>query len=325
MTTVSVVIPTHNRRELLGLTLRSALGQRDVDKEIIVVDDGSVDDTTASVAATPGVRVLRHEEPQGVSAARNTGIAAATGDWVALLDDDDLWGPDKLTRQLAAARRSGCGWVYAGDVSIDGDLRVLGGRPPPSPRQVVRDLQRHNAVPAGASNVLIRRDVLARAGGFDRGLSNNEDWDMWIRLARQGPPDCVARPLVAYRVHPGNASRDMPRMLRELDVIAARHGIPVDRPAHHRWAAWSYLADGRRGDALVQYARAVAAGDLPSVARAAVVAVHPAPTRLRRPRASRSQSGPWVVEAQEWLDTLTGHDGSGRQAHGDGERWRYGS
>lgn len=321
MTTVSVVIPTRNRGDLLGLTLRSALGQRDVDKEVIVVDDGSVDGTAAAAAAVPGVRLLRHAEPRGVSAARNTGIAAAAGHWVALLDDDDLWAPHKLCRQLAAAQESGRGWVYGGDVSIDGDLRVLGGRPPPSPRQVVEGLERHNAVPAGASNVLIRRDVLARAGDFDPGLRNNEDWDMWIRLSRQGPPDWVPRPLVAYRVHPGNASRDMPRMLRELGTIATRHGIPVDRPAHHRWAAWSYLVDGRRARALIQYGRAVADGDVSSVGRAAVAAVHPAPARLRSgSRASRTGPDPWAVEAQEWLNALVGRDGSGRQRHGDVER-----
>jgi GT2 family glycosyltransferase len=308
MPEVSVVIPTRDRGRLLALTLCSVLWQRGVDFEVVVVDDGSKDDT-AEVAASfadPRIRLVRQHAPLGVSAARNRGIAEAGGTWVAFLDDDDLWAPDKLARQLEAARRSGRAWVYAGEVSIDQHLRILDGGPPAPPERVIEGLARHNAVPAGASNVVVHADALAHAGHFDTRLRNNEDWDMWIRLARLGPPAWVCRPLVALRVHPGNASQNMDRMLEELDVIERRHRIPVDRATHCRWAAWTCLRAGRRREALRYYAKAVRVGDVTSVARAAVALVHPgvAAARVGRPLRSGSAGQAWVAEAQTWLDAL---------------------
>ena len=305
---VSVVIPTRNRGRLLALTLKSVRWQRGVELEVVVVDDGSTDNTAQVVAALadPRIRLVGHDRPQGVSAARNRGIAEAGGTWVAFLDDDDLWAPDKLASQLQAAHQTGRTWVYTGEVSVDQGLRVLHGAPPLPPEGVIERLARHNAVPAGASNVLVRADTLASAGRFDIGLRNNEDWDLWIRLARMGPPAWVCRPLVALRVHPGNASHNMDRMLRELDVIERRHRIPVDRAAHYRWAAWSSLRDGRQRAALGYYARAVRVGDLTSVARAAVALVHPAVVAARgaRPAPPGSAAQAWIAEAQAWLDPL---------------------
>jgi glycosyltransferase involved in cell wall biosynthesis len=305
---VSVVIPTRDRSRLLALTLRSVLWQRDVDLEVVVVDDGADDDTAEVVAGFGDARIhlVRHEVPQGVSAARNRGVAEATGRWVAFLDDDDLWAPDKLARQLQAARRSGRTWVYAGEVSVDQRLRILDGGPPAPPERVIQRLARPNAVPAGASNVVIHADALAQAGPFDTTLRNNEDWDMWIRLARLGAPAWVCRPLVALRVHPGNASRNMDRMLEELDVIERRYRIPVDRAAHCRWAAWMCLRAGQRHDALGYYAEAVRLGDVTSVARAVVALIHPgvAETRAARPARPGSAGQAWIAEAQAWLDSL---------------------
>src|SRR5262245_25673454 len=115
---VSVIVPTRNRRELLPTTLRSALGQRGVDLELLIVDDASDDDTAAAAQALGDgrIRVIRLDKPSGVSAARNRGAAAAQGEWLAFLDDDDLWAPDKLARQLDAARESGRDWGYTGGV-----------------------------------------------------------------------------------------------------------------------------------------------------------------------------------------------------------------
>ena len=106
---VSVVVPTRNRSALLALTLHSVFRQQDVDLEVIVVDDASADDTAAVLRtiADPRLRLIRHETSQGVSAARNRGAAQARGEWIAFLDDDDLWAPAKLALQLRAARASG--------------------------------------------------------------------------------------------------------------------------------------------------------------------------------------------------------------------------
>ena len=299
---VSVVIPTRDRPGLLAHTLKTVLWQEDVDAEVLVVDDGTGSGTAAVLEQLGDSRVhlLRNSGPPGASRARNVGIAAAKGHWIAFLDDDDLWAPGKLRAQLAVAEQAGAAWVYAGDVTVDEGLRVRGGVPPPAPEQVVADLHRYNAVPAGASNVVVRRDVLDAIGGFDAGLRTSEDWDLWLRLAATSIPAAVPRPLVALRTHGGMASRAVDQMLADVEIIAQRHGIAVDRARHERWAAWMCLEDGRRAVALHHYARAVMAGDFISVARAAVALIDPRVTRRRWP----SHDDKWVVEAQTWLNAL---------------------
>src|SRR5262245_33388702 len=139
---VSVVIPSHNRRRLLERTLRSVLAQAAGDLEVVVVDDGSTDGTRDAAGLDPRVVILRNDIPAGVGSARNQGIAAARGEWIAFCDDDDLWSPDKLMRQLAAADDAGAQWVYGGDVNVDDGLRVLSGGPPPDPDTVLALLPR---------------------------------------------------------------------------------------------------------------------------------------------------------------------------------------
>ena len=300
---VSVVIPTRDRPQMLGLGLCSVLRQQGVDVEVLVVDDGVGPGTAALIdrIGIERVHLLRNSGSPGVSGARNSGIAAARGNWVAFLDDDDLWAPDKLATQLAAAGNAGAGWVYAGHVDVDESLCVRSGAPPPPPDVVVADLRRHNAVPAGASNVAVRRDVLDTVGRFDPQLRTSEDWDLWLRLAATGHPAWVPRPLVALRTHAGMASRDVDRMLADIDVIAERYRLPVDRARHRRWAAWTCLEYGRRGAALRHYARAIAAGDLTSVGRAVVALAYPHVARPDQPL-----NDDWTRDAQAWLEGLRG-------------------
>src|SRR5829696_7360010 len=253
MVDVSVVIPTRDRPAWLATAVRCVLAQDGLTVEVIVVDDGSAPAVEPDSSAGRTPVVLRHPEPRGVSAARNTGIARAGGEWIAFLDDDDLWAPRKLADQLAAAMRADRGWVYAGSVDVDADLELVGGAPPPGPDEVMDELASHNSVPGSASNVVVRSTVLAGVGGFDESLAVHEDWDLWIRLARTGPPAAVPQPLVALRWHAGNASAQMEPMLRNLPRIAQRHQIPVDYPRHLRWAAWTAMAEGRRGTAARWY------------------------------------------------------------------------
>jgi glycosyltransferase involved in cell wall biosynthesis len=306
MPDVSVVIPTHNRRRLLGQAMRSALGQVGVEVEVVVVDDGSSDGTADAVAclADDRVRLIRHRRPLGVAVARNAGAGAARGAWVALLDDDDLWAPDKLTRQLQAASAAGAGWVYAGAVEVDAEGRLLGGGPPPSPGALLAGLRRRNLMPAGSSNVVVRSDLLSESGGFDPHLRHLADWDLWLRLASLGPPACVPAPLVAYRLHHGQATLDTTGMLAEASALEARHG--ADRTAILRWAAWSRLRTGRRRAALRAYADAVLAGDVASLARAAVALLHPRPSTVRRPSRPSATEAAWIAAGQRWLDESLG-------------------
>jgi hypothetical protein len=302
MVDVSVVIPTRDRPALVTTALRCALGQLGPSVEVIVVDDGSARPVELDhpAAGAGRVLILRQAGPRGVSTARNTGIAHAGGEWIAFLDDDDVWAPTKLARQLAAADRAGRDWAYAGYVDVDGDLELLGGAPPAGPEEVMRQLEGHNSVPAGGSNVVVRSTALARAGGFDAGLRVHEDWDLWIRLARLGPPACVPEPLVALRQHPGTASTRPAPMLRDLPQIANRHRIPVDYARHLRWAAWTAMAAGRRGSAARWYLSAATHGDLLSVGRAAVALATP---RAALNRADRTV-GSWAMAAEEWLRDL---------------------
>jgi glycosyltransferase involved in cell wall biosynthesis len=322
---VSVVIPTHNRSDLLALTLRSALSQRDVAFEVIVVDDGSADETSEVVAGLgdPRVRLIRHDVSQGVSAARNRGIAEARAEWIAFLDDDDLWAPDKLSFQLTAASESSRCWVYVGSVTIDRFTRVRGGSPPVRPDRFTQALPRWNPMPGGCSNALIRRETLQQIGGFDVGLSILADWDLWLRLLRVGPPSWVRRPLIAYRIHSMNMSLDAKGMLAEIDLIEQRHKTFVDRSGFARYLAGVLLQSGRRGDALWMFLRAAAAGPvghlvtrLPADIRLVIAELLLAargriglpPSRravLRQEKlALADPNRSWKTEAEHWLAPL---------------------
>jgi GT2 family glycosyltransferase len=301
---VSVVVPSHNRARLLRRTLQSILGQRMGDLEVIVVDDGSTDDTPGVTDELgPRIRMLRNPNPSGVSAARNRGIAAALGHWVAFCDDDDLWSPEKLARQVEAAELAHRDWAYAGDVNVDDALHILSGGPPPEPKTVMTLLPRWNPVASGGSNVIVRSRVLAAVGGFDPTLRRTEDWDMWIRIARMGPPAWVCEPLVAYRFHAGNVAGTPGEMVDEARCLAARHAIPVDMAAMHRRAAWAALRGGRRLLAVRHYGHAAAGGDVRSVGRAAIALVHPAVGGDGLFRLL-GRDPAWVAQAERWLSAF---------------------
>ena len=305
MPTVSVIVPTHNRSRLLTQTLASVRAQRDVDLDVIVVDDGSTDGTSESIGCLGDERisVVRHAQALGVSAARNRGIESATGEWIAFLDDDDLWSPDKLATQLNAARAAGRRWACSGSVTVTDSLQVLAGSPPPTAGEINRLLPRRNAVPAGASNVLVHRDLLRQAGEFDVCLRHMADWDLWIRLGALGLPAVVAEPDVAYRLHSDNASAGAAAIEGEIAIIEKRHsalrnGATIDRAFALRWAAWNLLRVGQRSAAVRAYGHAVAAGDPLSLGRAMVAIVDP---HVIERTLGRDLDGAWAARANRWL------------------------
>lgn len=308
---VSVIVPTHQRCEMLGRTLRSVLAQQGTEIEVIVVDDGSTDGTSARVRALGDarVRLARHSNPMGVSAARNRGILEATGEWIAFLDDDDLWAPEKLTRQLDASRRGGCEWAYSGAVAVSPSGDIIAGGRPASPDELLRALPYRNVVPAGSSNVIVRKELLQRVGGFDTGLRHMADWDLWIRLGQAARPAVVDAPLVAYLLHVSNASADSADIPSEMKILEERYATlrergRVDRAYVYRWIAWNALRSGRRGKAVSAYARAVAEGDLGCIVRAVVGLVNPAlagrPLRNLGSRSWEAQATPWLCHMAGW-------------------------
>jgi glycosyltransferase involved in cell wall biosynthesis len=301
---VSVVVPTHNRASLLARTVRSIARQNLFELEIIVVDDGSSDASAVTACSVDArVRVIRHAHALGVSAARNRGVAEARGQWIAFCDDDDVWSPEKLELQIAEAERTRAAWAYGGDVNVDAELRVLSGGPPPDPSAVVHYLPAWNPISSGGSNVIVRADQLSAIGGFDVALHRTEDWDLWIRLARSGPPAWVCAPLVAYRFHGGNAADDPGSMVTEAAALASRHQIPVDMARMHRRAAWNALRAGRRLRALRHYGDAIRCGDWRSLGRAAVALGHPA-VGTDRLFDLLGRDEAWIARAQEWLEPL---------------------
>ena len=195
---VTVVIPTHNRVHLMPASLRSVLAQRDVDLEVVVVDDGSSDATPVALEAMRDDRLRwhRNEHATGVSRARNTGVAMVETPWVAFIDDDDLWAPDKLARQLASLRLyPGARWSMVGSVAVDEELQILRHEEAPDSATLVQQVLKKNCVPAGGSGVLVSTDLVREVGGFREQFSNLADWDLWIRLAarRLRPPRCSTR------------------------------------------------------------------------------------------------------------------------------------
>jgi glycosyltransferase involved in cell wall biosynthesis len=191
---------------------------------------------------------------------RNHGIQEARGRWIAFLDDDDLWSPHKLASQLRAAG-STAPWVYTGDVEIDWQGRIIAGQPPLPPDVLMRRLPRWNVVPGGCSSVIATRDAIDRVGGFDPGLINVADWDLWIRLSRIGPPAWVPEPLMGYRSHPGQASFDVGLILQETRLLERRYGRRVERGELHHYLAYRWLVVGNRREALKRFALAAIWGE----------------------------------------------------------------
>jgi glycosyltransferase involved in cell wall biosynthesis len=261
---VTVVVPTRNRWRLLSTAaLPSALGQEQVDHEVVVVDDGSTDETSERLRALgdPRLRVVRHETALGVAHARNAGIAAACGEWVAFLDDDDLWSPLKLRRQVDAAQR-GAAFVYTAAAWLDERRRFLYGLRPADPRGLARELLRWNVIWAGCSNVAARTELVRQVGGFDERLFQLADWDLWIRLALAGEAAAEPELLVGYVMQPESMLlTDRRPVFREFDYFLAKHraaaerlGAGLDRARFARWVARGHLRAGRRLRAARTYA-----------------------------------------------------------------------
>jgi glycosyltransferase involved in cell wall biosynthesis len=210
-TAVSVVIPTRNRPRHVARAVRSVLAQTFSDLEILVVDDASTDDVGAVLAplADARVRVLRHDRRRGACAARNTGIDAARGRFVALLDDDDEWMPGKLAAQVARfASAPEIGLVYCGvEVVSEATGEVQRRSLPKGAPLTYADLLRSTGF--GASAAVVRRECFAAIGGFDETLAGAQDRDMWLRIAKRYRLDYVPDALVRWYIHGEQITTDL--------------------------------------------------------------------------------------------------------------------
>jgi GT2 family glycosyltransferase len=238
---VSVILPTYNRGPLLQQAVASVVAQTFGDWELIVVDDGSTDrtddandtdDTAARVARVgdPRIRLLARSHG-GAAAARNAGLDAARGHWVAFLDSDDLWLPDKLERQLSALRNHpDCRWSCTGVGFIDADgaptAQHAGSAYHPESGWIVERMLRAEAT-VSIQTVVVERTLAVDAGGFDTTLRFREDLDFEYRLAARAPICALAEPLTLIREHAGRTTRHEPESV--LYECAARVSAKVER------------------------------------------------------------------------------------------------
>jgi glycosyltransferase involved in cell wall biosynthesis len=235
---VSLVIATFDHGRFLAEALDSALAQTLRGVEIVVVDDGSTDDTPEVLARYKGrVRVIRQPN-RGLAAARNTGLASSRGTYVSFLDADDVLSPTKLAEQVAVLERAPTvGWTYC-DVLIE--TTASGARTRASERfgygtrmlegWLFPELIHGNFIPAIAP--LVRRTVLDAAGTFDERLTALEDWDLWLRMSLISEARYTPAVLACYRVRPGGMSEDRARMdlnrFRVLDKVCQMRPAAVE-------------------------------------------------------------------------------------------------
>jgi glycosyltransferase involved in cell wall biosynthesis len=217
MPAVSVVIPSYNYARYLPAAIESVLAQTFRDFEIIVVDDGSTDDTPQAVRAFDGVIRYIRQTNQGVSRARNLGISQSRGHYVAFLDADDEWLPEKLEWQIAALRDAPTSQAcFVTSLVVDESGKIIVEQRARQPVEHSEELVRFgNIVHGSSSSVMCARSLLESVGGFDARLSDCADWDLWIRLVKLTPFLNVDRPLVRIRRHSLSMTRQV--ALRERD------------------------------------------------------------------------------------------------------------
>lgn len=257
---VTVVVPAYNAAQYLDVTLKSLKDQTTPPEHILVVDDGSTDDTVA-IVERHGVTCLRQPNG-GPGAARNRGLQATQTPFVAFLDADDWYAPDKLERSVGHLLNLGASCVATDAWCVRGD-RVEGRK---NDRRVVpivltlEMLLRGN--PVVCSTVVARTDAVRQAGGFDESadLVATEDYDLWLRMSSREPVSYLPEPLTFYRVHPGSLgtnTRFLTGVDRILDRVAQNHqgeahfeNLIRRRRADVRLdLAWDLMVAGRRDEA----------------------------------------------------------------------------
>lgn len=204
---VSVIIPTYNRCSFVQEAIDSVLAQDFKDFELIVVDDGSTDGTKDVLEKRYGEKITCiWQENQGESVARNHGISLAKGKYIAFLDSDDFWIPEKLSRQVSVLQNNlDVGAVFCQAWHVDRGGRRL-DKPPLGSKSTLTDfdlntLLMRNKIPAGASTCLIRNSLFDKVGYFSEDILYGEDWDLWIRISAFSSMILLPEPLVSYRRH----------------------------------------------------------------------------------------------------------------------------
>ncbi len=233
--TIDVIMPTYNSLPWLKSAIDSVLSQTYKNLKLYVVDDGSTDDTPQYINSLPDKRVIYiRKDNGGVSSARNLGIKHSGSPFTAFIDADDVWYPTKLEKQMALLQKyPKVGMVYGHLYVIDDEdviqfnLRIW------KRGHLFNDLCAGNVIAGSASMVLVRRDILDRAGLFHEDFINGEDWELWMRISKLCEIDFVPEILAAIRQHPSSAQINKKKMADALvhafEVMVNEHPFNKDQ------------------------------------------------------------------------------------------------
>lgn len=261
--TISVVVPAYNRATTIVRALESVLRQSWTDLEIVVVDDGSTDETLTAAAriADPRIRLIKNPSNLGAAQARNVGVSEARGAWIAFQDSDDEWLPCKLAKQMDCALAPGaddvavyCGMIVIGEPAHLDPLQpraipAMRYIPDPQQTKVSGDLAVSllSTSLISTQTLVVRTDILRAIGGFDASLRSLEDWDLAIRLAQMGRIACIDEPLVLQHLSVTGATFDRGRMLEAQIRIADKHdALLASRPDIHAMHHYTIAGGHRR-------------------------------------------------------------------------------
>ena len=257
---VSVIMPAYNSAQTIGTAINSVLMQDYLNWEIIIIDDGSTDDTLNEIRKFKDARIkVFSQDNQGPSVSRNYGIKIANGEYIAFLDADDFWEKDKLNLQLQMLCNSEerMGLVHSNYYEFDHKRSYL-----PKPFRytkmlnlegnVYESLVIHNFV--ATLTVIVKREVFDNIGYFDTSLKAPEDWDLWIRIAKKYTFGYIPTPLARYRLNPSGISKNYYAFEKELQKVINRYLIAENHPQTSQkfglWLFYRHMAHGyaRHGD-----------------------------------------------------------------------------
>jgi len=256
--TVTIIIPTYNRRQQLLAAIESVIKQTYMDWELIVVDDGSQDGTIDAIQPYLADGRLRYlpQANAGRSAARNNGARHANGEWLSFLDSDDLYLAATLAEHQSALSQSPDVSLFFGGYEYINDEGVRLGERRPWEECGLNLIDLLFNCPGTPGSILIRRDWFERSHGFDPNLNMAEDWDLFLRLAQLGCPTGWTRAIVCqYRQHPDNSIRSYPQhrdqSLLALNKLFQTRSLPVEiSRLAPRATAWVHVIFARRAFAL---------------------------------------------------------------------------
>lgn len=245
---VSIIVPTYNRAQLIGRAIQSVLNQTYQDFEIIVVDDGSTDNTEEIVKGFQDERIvyIRHSKKSGGAAARNTGIKMSRGEYIAFQDSDDEWLPEKLKKQMEVFKNTSpkVGVIYTGAWRIENDNKTYIPYRWVAQKEgdIHKELLKGNFI--ALPTAVVKKECFSKVGIFDELLPRLQDWELMIRISKYYSFKFIDEPLVISYYTPDSISANDKNLIKALETILTSHFY--DFKNYKRLLAKQYLYLGRR-------------------------------------------------------------------------------